>query len=104
MKLRSLSAAEKEASEAALWYEDRRIGLGDEFFLALAETTAKIAATPSRFEVLPTSRAKGRVRRAPMSRFPYSVIYKLESDEIVVVAVAHASRRPSYWEGRLHRR
>ena len=33
--------------------------------------------------------------------FPYSLIYLIESEEIIVVAVAHHSRRPDHWLNRL---
>lgn len=32
---------------------------------------------------------------------PYSLIYLIEKNGIVVVAVAHHSRRPGYWKDRL---
>lgn len=33
--------------------------------------------------------------------FPYNVPYAVEKDTIVIVAVAHQTRRPSYWKARL---
>jgi hypothetical protein len=36
-----------------------------------------------------------------LSGFPYSVIFQLEDDIILVVAVAHAKRRPGYWRKRI---
>ena len=43
---------------------------------------------------------RGGLRRLPMRRFPYSVVYTLSSEVIRVVAVSHQSRRPGYWRGR----
>jgi hypothetical protein len=37
------------------------------------------------------------VRRAPLRRFPFGVIYVVMEDIFWVVAVAHARRRPGYW-------
>lgn len=34
------------------------------------------------------------------SRFPYTIVYRIRGDVIVVVAVAHQSREPGYWRGR----
>jgi toxin ParE1/3/4 len=42
-----------------------------------------------------------QVRRVLVRRFPFSVIYRLEGDEIVVYAVAHHAREPGYWESRI---
>jgi len=33
-------------------------------------------------------------------RFPYTVVYKIRGDVIIVVAIAHQSRRPGYWHHR----
>jgi hypothetical protein len=35
-----------------------------------------------------------------LTRFPYGVIYGLEGDTIIVVAVAHLHRQPRYWADR----
>jgi hypothetical protein len=37
----------------------------------------------------------------PVRRFPYQLIFLTSSDEIVVVAVMHERRRPTYWIDRL---
>ena len=40
-----------------------------------------------------------------MSRFPYSLIYRIEKvgqrDQIFILAVAHQKRRPRYWAKRI---
>jgi hypothetical protein len=41
------------------------------------------------------------VRRAPVKRFPYHVIYLDLKATIRVLAVAHDRRRPVYWKSRL---
>jgi hypothetical protein len=33
--------------------------------------------------------------------FPYSVIFQEKEDIVLIVAVAHAKRRPGYWRGRI---
>jgi len=39
--------------------------------------------------------------RLPWAGFPYSVIFQDKDDNILVVAVAHAKRRPGYWLKRI---
>ena len=39
-------------------------------------------------------------RFAVLRRFPYCVIYQVRSGQIYVVALAHTSRPPGYWQGR----
>lgn len=40
-------------------------------------------------------------REAILTRFPFSIIYRVEkSGDLTVMAVAHSSREPGYWHGR----
>jgi plasmid stabilization system protein ParE len=41
------------------------------------------------------------LRRVRTRRFPYGITYEILTDQIFIWAVAHASREPGYWEGRL---
>lgn len=40
------------------------------------------------------------VRTWPLKDFPYTLVYRLKGNAINVVAVAHQSREPGYWQGR----
>ena len=40
------------------------------------------------------------VRKASLARFPFSVAYVVLESRILILAVAHASRRPGYWRDR----
>lgn len=42
----------------------------------------------------------GGLRSTLLRRFPFSLIYALESDGILIVSVAHHRRRPGYWRSR----
>lgn len=102
VRLRLHEAAVEEAIEAAAWYEKERAGLGQEFARALEavmdlleEGLVPGAKTPG------TPGARG-AKRLILRRFPYDVVVQELSDEILVVAVAHQSRRPGYWRNRLH--
>lgn len=39
-------------------------------------------------------------RRFIMRRFPYAVVYRREPAAVLVVAIAHGSRKPGYWRHR----
>jgi hypothetical protein len=41
------------------------------------------------------------IRRAPLHRFPLSIVYREKSGAFQILAVAHDRRRPYYWLGRL---
>ncbi|MGB7180710.1 MAG: type II toxin-antitoxin system RelE/ParE family toxin [Burkholderiaceae bacterium] len=40
------------------------------------------------------------IRRFPLRRFPYSIIYRIEDEHLRVLALAHQRRRPEYWQAR----
>ena len=41
------------------------------------------------------------VQRIRLKQFPFSLLYIDRADDIWVVAVAHGSRKPGYWKGRI---
>ena len=41
------------------------------------------------------------VRKRPMNRFPYSVVYRVMETKVVVVAIMHHARYPSRWQSRV---
>lgn len=40
------------------------------------------------------------VRKQPMKRFPYNIIYRINDESLRILAVAHQSRKPKYWQSR----
>jgi plasmid stabilization system protein ParE len=80
---------------AARWYEHRHRGLGAEFVLAVDDAIATIVAAPQRWPIF------AGAQRYILRRFPFSVLYRVVDERIQVVAVAHHSRRPTYWGRRL---
>ncbi|RLS40398.1 MAG: type II toxin-antitoxin system RelE/ParE family toxin [Planctomycetota bacterium] len=101
MKFRVLPAADGEAIAAAIWYEDRRSGLGDEFVTEMRSAFDMIRQNPLNAPKLEYYSGPHEIRRQMLHRFPYAVVYLCRADEIVVVAVAHSRRRPLHWLNRL---
>ena len=95
-RLEYLDEALDEAEEAARWYAERSptvaAGFTDELDVAAAAIEQAPAAWP------PYDRG---TRRFLLRRFPYFLVYRLEPTRVVIVAVAHALRRPGYWKDRL---
>jgi plasmid stabilization system protein ParE len=88
--------AEADVGRAYLWYEDKRLGLGEEFLSALDRVIAQIVAHPESGSVMHRS-----ARRVLLDRFPYGVFYVSYTDEIHVIACFHASLDPQRWRDRL---
>jgi plasmid stabilization system protein ParE len=36
-----------------------------------------------------------------LRRFPYSIVYRVESQRVYVIAIPHSHQPPGYWEGRV---
>jgi plasmid stabilization system protein ParE len=92
--LRVLPDAEMELQSAALWYEDKRRGLGVEFVALVDRALQSILENP---EGCPKWRADRQYRQRPLKRFPFMVFFRLDPGTVEIVALAHAKRRPGYW-------
>ena len=88
-------AAAADLEEASLWYEAQRPGLGREFLDATEDAVKRVLAAPKGYALVYKDR-----RRALLARFPYSLVYRLIDDQVVVVAVVHAKRSPRVWRTR----
>ncbi|MGL4514063.1 MAG: type II toxin-antitoxin system RelE/ParE family toxin [Lacipirellulaceae bacterium] len=98
MILRVLPRAESEIAEAILFLDERAPGRGDNFLKALDATIGRVLGRPRQFGFYEGAPLRNPLRRAIVERFPYLVLFHADDVEVVVVAVAHASRRPGYWE------
>ena len=97
-RVRILEQAAVEAIEAAAWYESERPGLGREFDHAV---NAAIDLLEDEIVPLTNLPSAAGAKRLLLKRFPYDIVVRELPEEIVVVAVAHQSRRPGYWRNRL---
>lgn len=87
--------AEADISSAAIWYEERRQGLGLEFLDQLELIFKRIVEYPHQFPRIDESN-----RRALLGRFPYGIYFEFEVKGIVIRAVLHLHRSPEAWEKR----
>jgi toxin ParE1/3/4 len=84
-----------------LWYNQRRIGLGEEFIAEVAAVLERIGETADSFPKWPGARTKGPlIRRAVLKRFPYVIAFEKIELDVVILAVAHGKRKPLYWLAR----
>jgi toxin ParE1/3/4 len=100
VNVRFLNAAEREALKAAFWYDDQRPGLGDEFLDEVDIAWKAIGEEPERHAAADLPRSKRDIRYFHLKRFPYVIYFEIRGDEILILAVAHTSRRPFYWKRR----
>ena len=91
--------ARSELLCAARWYEKRRANLGTELRVEVERAVTAIASRPDTWpRFMP---ARPEMHRFLLPRFPFAILYALRDDHVLVVALAHTSRKPGYWLDRL---
>ena len=85
-----------EYIEATSYYAEHDPTLALRFVEAVEDATRRILDAPHRWRILDED-----VRRCLTHVFPYGVLYTIESDFILIVAVMHCSREPGYWKRRV---
>ena len=98
LRVRLHPEAKEELADAAVWYERRRAGLGQEFRSAVRSAARIVGENPNAWSV---SEYESSVRVFTLRRFPFLLPYTVEAKSVVILAVAHAKRRPGYWRSRL---
>jgi len=98
MRTRFLEPAQAEVDEAARYFDEQRPGLGDRFEHDLQDAVAFVTERP-----LSGKRLTENIRQVGLRTFRYNVIYAIDGEELIIVAVAHHRRRPGYWLGRIAR-
>jgi plasmid stabilization system protein ParE len=96
MNIRFLILADQEVADAVQWYEQQSEGLGRAFLDELDRVVRLVRVYP-----LIATQIEPEIRRFLFSRFPYSLIYGIDRETLVVIAVAHQHREPRYWANRL---
>ena len=88
--------ARAELMDAQDWYENEAAGLGRRFRAAVDAEVRRISANPQQFPIVYRS-----IRRALLRRFPYALMFVVETDgKLTVIACFHGSRDPAHWQER----
>jgi len=85
----------QELEAAALWYEERQPGLGEDFLGEYQASLGLILCEPKRWRKI-----RADNRKLNFHRFPYAIVYSVQADELYIKAVMHLHRRPFYWSHR----
>lgn len=87
--------AESELASAALYYDERRLGLGDEYLREMQRLIDFVLRHPEA-----GAPVEEGVRWLLSKRFPYAVVYRWKAERMQVLSFAHLRRRPRYWRSR----
>lgn len=95
MRVIITNVARQELEDAARYYEREYSGLGRRFKEEVRKAALRTAEYPKAWSI-----ERGEVRKCLLHKFPYKLMYSVEEDHILVIAVAHQHRKPDYWIGR----
>ena len=90
-----LPGARRDYDESFDWYAERSSIAAERFSNAVDAALERIATNPEWFAFIDT-----RHQECLVQRFPFRIVFRDEPTRVLVVAVAHAKRRPDYWKYR----
>lgn len=85
-----------EYEEAARYYADCQDGLELRFIAAVEQAIMQILEAPELWRIL-----ENDIRRCLTPIFPYAVLYSIETDFVLIIAIMHCHRAPGYWHDRI---
>jgi len=88
-------AATSELEFSANWYAERSLDAARGFAVSVDAAIEKIQRSPGRFPRIDSCH-----RSCSVERYPFQIVFRHDDARILIVAVAHAKRRPDFWRGR----
>jgi plasmid stabilization system protein ParE len=88
--------AEEDIRGSYFWYESKSKNLGNRFVSELDTIFEKIQNNPQKYQIVFEN-----IRRALCMRFPYSIYFTENSNEIVIIAILHQKRNPDILDDRI---
>ncbi len=84
-----------EYASAVWYYTEQRTEVAQAFIDAIEDAVYRVRESPTRYNAIDDD-----VRRRMTRRFPYGILYTIEQDYSLILAVMHCSREPGYWKSR----
>lgn len=81
--------ADREITEAYLYYERKQSGLGERFLKQLDKYLERICENPKHFQI-----KRNNFREAYIKIFPYLIIFEIEEAKVVVYSVFNTPQNP----------
>ena len=88
--------ADFELAEAVVGYAKRRVALAFRFNLQVKFIIKQLQVHADRYPIVIDD-----CRRVVLPGFPYAIIYRIIENQVLVLAIAHAKREPTYWLPRI---
>lgn len=85
-----------EYSEAVQYYAEQRLDLAQAYIDEVEDAVYCLRDSPDRYPAIDQD-----IRRCLTRKFPYGILYVVEPDFILILAVMHCKQKPGYWKTRL---
>lgn len=90
------SGARRDFDESLDWYAAKSVVAAVRFVASVEAALAIVAESPLRFGT-----SDSACRECPLKRFPFRIVYRVVDDRVLIMAIAHTRRRPSFWRDRM---
>jgi plasmid stabilization system protein ParE len=102
MKVELSPRARVELTEILEYYAAQQPGLNAQFLAEFERASRQLGRFPETGPVMGRRISyRHKSRRLIIRRFPYLLIYSVAPARVTIVAIAHQSRRSSYWRSRV---
>lgn len=95
-KVELLEPAHADLDYAVCWYEKKKRELAERFSSEVDKSIQKIIENPSHFGFF-----KDDYRRILLPTFPYKIVFKVENNVVIIIAIFHTSRNENEIYNRL---
>ena len=96
MRIEYHPLTETDLNRAISYYNKQQVGLGDELRTEVYSAIERIAKNH-----LGYAEIEQNVRRCPVRRFPYSVIFRVvDANTLLILVIRHHRRHPRFGLGR----
>jgi len=92
MNIEFLPIAKLELDDAIGYYELQLEGLGRRYKEEVRTSLQRISIFPNAWAII-----RPNIKKCVMHKFPYNILYSIDEDTILIIAIAHHHRRPDYW-------
>jgi len=98
-RIRFFEEAAEEVEHERAWYRERSEIAETSFLRELDHAIAIVTEAPHRWPQYIAG-----TRRYVFPKFPFSLVYFVEGDTVVIAAIEAENKEPGYWTDRLKRR
>jgi toxin ParE1/3/4 len=88
--------AQSEFFEAVEWYSERSLTAAEQFIAEFRAAGDRACETPELYGEIMDD-----IRLVRLHRYPWGLVYRIEGEQIHVLAVMHLHREPGYWLDRI---